>query len=79
MRSASASAWVVDVILVGQEGDQASTSLMNIELCHILALTYDWVACDARLCRDATVFNNDSVTSVTDLLRYDLKLVVSAK
>ena len=42
MRSASASAWVVDVILAGQEGDQASTSLMNIELCRILALTYDW-------------------------------------
>ncbi len=42
MRSASASAWVVDVILAGQDGDQASTSLMNIELCHILELTNDW-------------------------------------
>ena len=51
MRSASASAWVVDVILAGQEGDQASTSLMNIELCHILRT-------------DATIFNNDGVTSV---------------
>jgi hypothetical protein len=68
MRSASASVWVVDVILAGQECDQASTSLMNIELCHILELKIG-VVCDARLCRDATVFNNDGVTSVTVLLR----------
>jgi hypothetical protein len=56
VRSTSASAWFVDVILAGQESDQASTSLINIELCHILRI-------------DATVFNNDGVTSVTDLLR----------